>query len=209
MSKVSSFRYNGFTFQVYPTVFHPALFFSSRIFARFISKLDLTHRKVLDIGTGSGILAVVAAARGAEVVAVDKNPEAVKCTHYNVRINGLGKRVKIFQGDLFQPLDQNKKFDYIFFNPPFYPKEPSNDAECAFYAGKNYHLLIPFVEHVSQYLSKRGKIILIFSSDGNVGALLNLFAQHGYTINLVLREKSFFETFFIYEFSRFCITIPT
>jgi predicted nicotinamide N-methyase len=72
-------RAAGFRLVVRPTVFHPCYFLSSEYFAEFISPLDLSGKRVLDVGTGSGILALAAARAGAaHVVAADINPNAAR-----------------------------------------------------------------------------------------------------------------------------------
>lgn len=74
--------------------------------------------RVLDVGTGCGIQALVAADRGCEVTAVDVNPAAVLCTRWNARLNGL--RVRALEGDLFEPVE-GERFDVVLFNPPYLP----------------------------------------------------------------------------------------
>src|SRR5262249_61364047 len=61
-----------------PTVFHPGYFISSERFAEFIGTLDLSGKRVIDVGTGTGILGIAAARAGSErVIATDINPNAV------------------------------------------------------------------------------------------------------------------------------------
>ncbi len=63
---------------------------------------DVTNKRVLDLGTGSGLLALIAAHRGAkEVVAVDIDPAAIANAIENCRRLGFEKIVSIVQGDLF------------------------------------------------------------------------------------------------------------
>ena len=87
-------RAGGFRLIVRPTVFHPRYFLSSECFAEFISRLDLSGKRVVDIGTGSGILALAAARAGAEnVTATDINANAALTAAENARANGVGGRV--------------------------------------------------------------------------------------------------------------------
>ncbi|MFS7872693.1 HemK2/MTQ2 family protein methyltransferase [Streptomyces asiaticus] len=74
---------------------------------------------VLDVGTGSGALALAAAGRGAaQVTAVDVSPLAVGATWLRARIKGLP--VRVLQGDLLTPV-ADRGFDLIVANPPYVP----------------------------------------------------------------------------------------
>src|SRR6266576_7221871 len=82
-------RVAGFRLTVRPTVFHPRYFLTSEFFANFLSDIDLTGKRVADVGTGSGILALAAARAGAaSVVALDINPNAAKVAAENAHANG-------------------------------------------------------------------------------------------------------------------------
>ena len=73
---------DGVPLVIMPQVFNPVLLRSGALMARAVGRLPLhgaARPSVLDLGTGSGIGAVFAARRGASVVAVDINPEAVRC----------------------------------------------------------------------------------------------------------------------------------
>ena len=70
-------RVDGFRLTVPPTVFHPGYFISSEAFAKFVDRLDLSGKTVVDVGTGTGIIALAAGRAGAEtVIATDINPNA-------------------------------------------------------------------------------------------------------------------------------------
>jgi len=71
--------------------------------------------KVLDLGTGSGILAIAAAKLGAKsVLALDTDPLAVKVAKENVLANGIGKRVKVKEGSL--EMAKGSLFDLVVVN---------------------------------------------------------------------------------------------
>ena len=73
--------------------------------------------RALDLGTGSGLLALLAAAYSEQVVATDKNERAVEFANFNAKLNGIGN-VRAAAGDLFDPV-AGERFDLIVSNPPF------------------------------------------------------------------------------------------
>ena len=77
-------------------------------------------RASLDLCTGSGVQALLAAEHSARVVAVDINPRAARCARFNAQVSGAGN-VEVLVGDLFEPLGTGQKFDLITANPPFVP----------------------------------------------------------------------------------------
>lgn len=81
-------------------------------------------QRVLDLCTGSGCLAILAATvfPEAEVDAVDVSPDALEVAKRNVKDHGVGDRVHLHQGDLFGPL-KNRKYDVIITNPPYVDAE--------------------------------------------------------------------------------------
>jgi len=81
-------------------------------------------RAALDLCTGSGIHALLAASHSRQVLAVDINPRAISCTRFNARASGRDN-VEGVVGDLFDPV-RGKLFDLITANPPFVPS-PVND----------------------------------------------------------------------------------
>ncbi len=74
-------------------------------------------RLSLDLGTGCGLLAFLAAPHSERVFAVDTNPRAVEMAAFNARLNGLAN-VECLEGDLFEPVAEHR-FDLVVSNPPF------------------------------------------------------------------------------------------
>ncbi|MBF0499667.1 MAG: methyltransferase [Candidatus Riflebacteria bacterium] len=76
-------------------------------------------RTALDLCTGSGIQALLAATHARRAVAVDINLRAVCCTKFNAKVSGF-HNIEVVAGDLFEPIG-NELFDLITANPPFVP----------------------------------------------------------------------------------------
>ena len=74
-------------------------------------------RRILDLGTGSGMLALLAAPYAQSVVATDKNERAIAFTRFNARLNRIANVFSLV-GDLFEPLAE-ERFQLVVCNPPF------------------------------------------------------------------------------------------
>jgi len=121
---------------------------------------------VLDMGTGSGVLAIAAArTKGVDYVAgVDINKNALNFA--KTRAAGL-KNIEFLYSDLFSVFkNKDIKFDLILCNAPYLPldaREPS-DIRLATTGGvKGYELLDRFFSSVSRYLMPDGKVLIVFS----------------------------------------------
>jgi len=98
--------------------------FGSLLLARH---LPLQHDDVvLDLGTGAGLIAILAARRGHRVVATDVVDAYAKCARANVLLNGVGDRVEVCVGDLYAPV-ADRAFDLIAANPPEMPTPPDRE----------------------------------------------------------------------------------
>jgi ribosomal protein L11 methyltransferase len=72
-------------------------------------------KRALDVGAGSGVLAIAAAKTGAEALAIEIDPRAAAIAKINVRQNQLGKHVRVIAGDGARYI-AGKKFDVVFAN---------------------------------------------------------------------------------------------
>lgn len=142
------------------------------------------HETVLDMGTGSGALGLIAARSGASVVAVDISPVAVECARQNARLNNLQKKVDVRQSNLFASIRSDEKFSLILFNPPFMNGQPSSLLEVAMY-DKGYETLTQFFEEVPNYLVANGRLLVVFSESGDVTYLKKLMTNSGLDWSLV------------------------
>jgi SAM-dependent methyltransferase len=97
--------------EVDPAVFRPTI--TTTLLATEILRLGVAGRSLLDLGCGSGPIAIAMAQAGAsEVFATDLMPEACALTSRNVRRNGVSERVKVACGDLFAAVAE-RRFDII------------------------------------------------------------------------------------------------
>jgi release factor glutamine methyltransferase len=86
---------------------------------------SMSQPRVLDIGTGSGNIAVAVAKQlpAAQVTAVDLSAEALAVAGRNALRHGVENRIRFLQGDLFVPLAAGEEYDFILSNPPYIAQE--------------------------------------------------------------------------------------
>jgi release factor glutamine methyltransferase len=132
--------------------------------------------RVLDMGTGSGIVAILAAARSSDVVAVDINPKAVAAARANAVLNGVADRITFEVSDVFAAVEGD--FDLIVFDPPFRWFKARDLLELS-HTDENYQALTGFMREVSQRLRPGGRILLNFGSSGDIDYLYHLIEATG------------------------------
>jgi release factor glutamine methyltransferase len=193
-------RAAGFRLKVPPTVFHPRFFITSEFFAGFVGKLDLSGKRVAEVGTGSGVIALAAARAGAQsVVAIDINPNAARAAADNAQLNGLGGRVVGVCSNLMSALAPLPLFDVIISSPPSFAGEPRDLADRAWHAGPGYRDIAALFEQARERLAPNGLIYLLLSSDSDLELLGRLMARAGLQSRLVDERSILIESFVLYE----------
>jgi release factor glutamine methyltransferase len=161
---------------------------------------------VLDMGTGCGILGILAAKKARVVIATDLNPYAARCAKTNAKLNKVSNRMHILLGDLFQPIKQNARFSLILFNAPYLPSSPNEEKTWigrAWAGGPAGRQLIDcFISEASQYLNRNGRILLVQSSLSNVKETLHKLREAGLKARIVAEKKVMFETIVLVEARR-------
>ena len=125
--------------------------------------------RVLDLCTGSGCLAILAARRfpKARIDAVDLSDDALDVARRNVRDHKLGRRISLHQGDLFAPLGDSK-YDLIISNPPYVdaqgmadlPRECRYEPAMAFDGGADGIAIVRrIIDEVPRFLKPGGGLL--------------------------------------------------
>ncbi|MFH9980063.1 HemK2/MTQ2 family protein methyltransferase [Streptomyces sp. NPDC017179] len=121
--------------------------------------------RVLDVGTGSGALALVAARRGARVTAVDVSWRAVWTARLNARLSRLP--VRIHHGNLFGPV-RGRSFDVVLANPPYVPapdtRRGPHGRRRAWDAGRDGRLVLDRICRDAPPLLRPGGVLLVVHS---------------------------------------------
>jgi release factor glutamine methyltransferase len=192
------FKLRGLHFELSPGVFHPKYFNSSLILLDWIEANDLKGKKVLELGCGSGAGALLAAKRGAESYAADISALALENLKRNQEKNSLN--VQTFQSDLFNQIP-DVKFDYILVNPPFYPKNPTTEAEHAWYCGDDFdYFRNLFPQLKQQWLGM--KCFMALSEDCNLEMIQAIAKESAYKLDQIAVKKSFWEKNFLYQLNQ-------
>ncbi|MGI9234259.1 MAG: methyltransferase [Woeseiaceae bacterium] len=177
---------------VLPSVANPKLL---RTGAFFASVLDTTaiavDAEVLDLGTGSGVCALVAARGARRVVAVDINVAAIRCAGINASMNQLEHCIDLRVGDLFEPVAE-ERFDLVLFNPPFIVGAPKNARDAAWCSSNAAER---FAAGLANHLKPGGAALLLLSSFGNAGTLFEAeLRTRGYGLEVFARKRYINET---------------
>ncbi len=180
-------------------VFHPAFFNSSPILAKFTENLDIQNKKVLEIGSGSGLISLVAASKGAIVTAIDLNPDAVTCTQQNAIRNNLS--INCIKSDLFQSLPPTI-FDVILINPPYFPQNPETKEQLAWYCGLNHGYFQRFFEQLPNYQKDTSEVFMILSEDVALREIEQIALEFNFSLQQTSAHFKGLEWNYIYKIER-------
>lgn len=161
-----------------------------------VSKIPYGSR-VLDMGTGTGILALVASEQAKQVVAVDANPEAVRCAQENAELNDV-ENVEVIESDMFEKVQG--RFDVILFNAPYLPVEEDGMEAKAWSGGPSGRRQIErFMKQVGEYLAPEGKIYLVISSLTGLPETQEVIRGHGFSSKIANQENLAWEVLYVLE----------
>ena len=155
---------------------------------------------ILEIGTGCGIIALVAARMAKRVIATDISPAAIQCARKNVKTNQLESKIEIRQGDLFNPIKTGERFNLILSNPPYLPESKEDHQQGAGWLEKAWNggrsgrkFIDRFIRNCKPYLEPLGRVQVVQSSLSNIPKSCELFQKLGFQVELGEVKSFFFE----------------
>lgn len=194
--KARKYNYKNIYTIVQPTVFSPIHTVSTKIFLDYISSLPLANSTILELGCGSGIISLQCAYLGAKVTASDINQVALDSLDKVAKEQGL--KIDTQLSDVLDDLYPDK-FGFIFVNPPFFPKKPSNTAEKAWFCGENFEFFEKMLSQLKNIDLHKTQVLMILSDGCDVQRITQIAEQHHLKITTKETIELTFETNFIYQ----------
>lgn len=197
-SKPQKFSRDNVEITVYPGVFHPGIFLSTNLLINFLTKLPLNKKKVLELGAGSGFISFYLAIHNNTIPsASDINKKALQGLEENSK--QLKVDLEIINSDLFDSIDPIN-YDYIIINPPYYPKNPLNETEQAFYCGEDYEYFEKLFKQLNEKWSKKqSSIIMILSEDCAIDKIKQVATKNKIQLHLKEEVQKMKEKNYIFE----------
>lgn len=180
-------EYKGLRIKLHPQVYEPAE-------DTFLLAENLAVKEgdfALDMGTGTGIIALLMARKARWVLGVDINPMAVDLARKNAELNKI-TNVEFRLSDLFERVDG--KFDIITFNAPYLPGEPEKPIDLALVGGESgREVLDRFIDELPNYLKPGGVVQIVQSSITGIEETIKRLEKCGFRAGIAASSHVFFE----------------
>lgn len=185
-------EYKDIKYQTHPQVYEPAE--DTFLLANNLEVERMS--RALEIGTGTGLIAILASRKARMVIATDINPYALDCTLKNIIVN-KAYNVELRKGNLFESV-KDEKFDLILFNTPYLPtaedETVDGEVDAAWNGGPSGREVIDrFLAEVKDHLNPGGKVQMVQSTLSGNEETLGKLEELGFKASITAREKGFFE----------------
>ncbi len=154
-----------------------------------LEALEASTPRVLDLGTGSGAIAVALARHvpGVQVVATDLSEAALDVARANAEAHGVAARLDLRQGDLFAPIRADERFDAVLSNPPYVdraeaarlmPEVRDHEPAMALFAGdRGMALIARLVAEAADFMHDGAILVVETGSMDQIEGTLDLLAS--------------------------------
>jgi release factor glutamine methyltransferase len=196
LSKERTYTYKGITVTVFPGVFHPGFFFSTKLLLNYFENIDLRKKYVLELGAGSGLISIFTANKGGYVTASDISLTAVYNIEKNVKMTNAN--VEVVHSDLFDDIPP-RRYDYIIINPPYYQKTPSSEKEFAWYGGDDFQYFRKLFSQLGNNIYENTNVIMVLSDEADLEMIKNIADEFNFVMKELFHKKTFGENHFIFK----------
>jgi release factor glutamine methyltransferase len=196
LSKERSYKYKDITVTVFPGVFHPGFFFSTNLLLKYLEKLELNAKYILELGAGSGLISLFATKRGAFVTSSDISLTAVYNIEKNVKMNDAN--VEVIHSDLFDDIP-HRRYDYIIINPPYYRKTPVSEKEFAWFGGDDFQYFRKLFTQLGNNFYENTNVLMVISDEADLEMIKSISAEYKFLLKEVFHKKIWGENHFIYN----------
>lgn len=202
------FGFRGIDILVNEDVFNPTL---TKVSGFLLDNIDIPKdSRVLDMFTGSGVLAIYSARMASRVMGLDVSQKAVDCSIKNADRLGMANKVEFHQSNLWDYFDKNKKekFDVITANPPLLPVTPESLLEMAIADSPEMIVNTGFLKRCGEFLNDSGCVYMAFSNACSVIVgdpvkfISNIADISGLSMNVVAKWDVGYEIYRILKFTR-------
>jgi release factor glutamine methyltransferase len=196
LSKERDYTYKGITVKVFPGVFHPGFFFSTKLLLKYLEQIDLHKKYVLELGAGTGLISIFVSRRGGYVTASDISLTAVYNIEKNVKMTDAN--VEVVHSDLFDDIP-HRRYDYIIINPPYYKKTPSSEKEFAWFGGDDFQYFRKLFSQLANNVYENTNVIMVLSDEADLEMIKSIAGEYKFSMNEVFNKKTWGENHFIYN----------
>lgn len=193
--------WDGLWYATHRDVYEPAD--DTFLLARCVAEAAKPGMRWLDVGTGTGVVAMAAARAGAQVVATDANPIAADLALRNARENDVD--VACVVADLMAGVAG--PFDGVSFNPPYLPTGPDDKVQgplnLAFDGGPSGNdVVLRLVEQIRAAARPPTLVLVVHSTLSDPHPMQQAMADAGYAVEVAASERHFYEELTVQRFYR-------
>lgn len=167
-----------------------------------LEAIDITSEDVfLEVGSGSGLISVIAARHAKLVVASDISLYAIRNTKQNLELNKVRHKSDVIQMDLLAGLSSKPRFSVIAFNPPYLPSDNHiTEMDHALVGGPlGIEVTERFLEQAVFLLKPNGRLYVVVSSQSDIGRIRKAMRKCGFRVRTAASTRIFFEVLEVLE----------